>query len=230
MSLAESIPRDWAAVLGEAMAAPSFAELETFVARERARGEVYPPADKVFASLRLTPFAKVRAVILGQDPYHGPCEAQGLAFSVAEGRPRPPSLHNILAEWARDLERPMPSGGSLEAWARHGVLLLNAVLTVRRDKAWSHAHPGWNHFNAAILSAVNAKREPVAFLLWGRRAQDAGTELDAARHIIIRSSHPSGRSARRSCGDSPAFVGSAPFSRANAELARRHRPPVNWDL
>lgn len=230
MSLDENIPPEWARVLRTATATPWFAELEAFIAHERAHGDVYPPEDEVFAALRLTQLAEVRAVFLGQDPYHGPGEAQGLAFSVAQGQARPQSLRNILREWADDTGRPMPSGGSLEPWARHGVLLLNVVLTVGRDKAWSHVHPGWNHFNAAILAAVNAKREPIVFFLWGRRAQGAGAGLDESRHIVIRSSHPSGRSARRRCGDSPAFVGNAPFSRANADLTRRHRPPVNWDL
>jgi uracil-DNA glycosylase len=230
MSLVEYIPREWAQLLREELATPWFAALEAFVADERARGDVYPPEDEVFAALRLTPFAKVRAVILGQDPYHGPGEAHGLAFSIAEGRRRPSSLRNILAEWAADTKRPVPAGGSLEPWARHGVMLLNVVLTVGRAKAWSHSNRGWDRLNAAILAAVNAKQEPVVFLLWGRRAQEAGVDLDDSRHIVIRSSHPSGFSARRPCRDSPPFIGSAPFSRANAELARRHRPPVNWDL
>ena len=128
-----------------------------------------------------------------------------------------------------------PHGGptrdaSLEPWASHGVLLLNTVLTVRRGQAWSHAHPGWEDLTAAIIAAVAAKLEPVVFLLWGRQAQRAGASIDSTRHIVLRASHPSLRSARRPCGDAPPFSGSAPFSRANAEIARRGRPRVNWDL
>jgi uracil-DNA glycosylase len=229
-SLARLIPTDWANALRQATARPSFAELERFVAHERAMGEVYPPPEQVFAFLRLTRLSSVRAVILGQDPYHGPGQAQGLAFSVAAGQPRPPSLQNILVEWARDLDRQIPTVCSLEPWASHGVLLLNQVLTVRRGKAWSHHGWGWEELTGSILAAVNAKPEPVVFLVWGRNAQRAASELDAARHIIIPSSHPSSRSARRRCGESPAFLGSSPFSGANAQLARRRRTPVNWDF
>ncbi len=229
-SLVETIPADWRSMLAGALADPSFARLEAFVAHERAEGEVYPPTGDVFAALRLTPLAAVRAVVVGQDPYHGPGQAQGLAFSVPLHQRPPPSLRNILAEWARYLGRPLPADGSLEPWACHGVLLLNTVLTVRRGQAWSHADRGWEEMTGAIIAAVAAKPEPMVFLLWGRQAQRAGARIDSTRHVILSASHPSPRSARRTCGDASPFCGSAPFSQANAELARRRQPPIQWDL
>jgi uracil-DNA glycosylase len=228
----ESIPADWRSVLAHRLDDQSLQSLAAFVARQRAESEVYPPADDVFAALRLTPFRSVRAVILGQDPYHGPGEAHGLAFSVPPGVKHPPSLDTILRELETDLGRAVPNDGSLEPWARHGVLLLNTVLTVRRGCPGSHAHRGWEDLTGAVLAAVAARPEPIVFLLWGARAREQARRygVDGWRHIVLASTHPSPRSARRASRSAPAFVGSAPFRRANEELRARGQPPIEWDL
>ncbi|HEY5435676.1 MAG TPA: uracil-DNA glycosylase [Candidatus Limnocylindrales bacterium] len=223
----ESIPPGWRSVLSEALADPAVLSLDAYVSRERAEHEVYPAAEDVFAALSMTPYASVRAVIIGQDPYHGPEQAHGLAFSVPPGIRTPPSLRNILAELEHDLGRPMPPGGSLVPWASHGVLLLNTILTVRRGEPGSHAHRGWELLTGGALQAVNAKPGPVVFLLWGERAQAQGRLIDRHRHVVIESAHPSPLSARR--GPRP-FIGSAPFRRANEELVSRGNPTIDWDL
>jgi uracil-DNA glycosylase len=227
VSVFESIPPDWRTLLAATLADPGVLSLEGFVASERAEHQVYPPTEQVFLALQLTPYASVRAVILGQDPYHEPGQAHGLAFSVPPGVCPPLSLRNILAELEDDLGRPMPAGGSLVPWARHGVLLLNTVLTVRAGKAGSHANRGWELLTEAIVQAVNAKPGPTVFLLWGARARAHRASIDTPRHVVIESSHPSPLSARR--GLIP-FVGSAPFRRANEELAKLKQPPIRWDL
>lgn len=226
----EAIPTEWQVLLRETLADPAMTTLEAFVAREREQFDVYPPAEDVFAALRLTPFAGVRAVVLGQDPYHQPGQATGLAFAVPPDVASPPSLQNILAELGRDLRMPGPATGSLDGWARHGVLLLNAVLTVRRGIANSHAGQGWEHLTTAIVAAVAAKREPVAFLLWGNPAQAYRRYIDEARHVVIASTHPSPLSARRASRGGPAFIASSPFRRANEALTARGQPPIEWDL
>lgn len=228
----ERIPPDWSAVLAAPLAEPWVAELDAFVVRQYAEHTVYPPAADVFAALRLTPFASVRAVILGQDPYHQPDRAHGLAFSVPAGVKPPGSLRNILAEWARDLGRPIPTDGSLIRWAAHGVLLLNTLLTVRRGEPTSHANQGWERLTGAIIAAVAAKPEPIVFLLWGAQAQAQARRsgIDASRHIILASTHPSPRSARRASHSARPFVGSAPFRRANEELVARGQPRIDWEL
>jgi uracil-DNA glycosylase len=223
----ESIPPSWRSVLTEVLADPAVLSLDAYVARERAEHEVYPAAEDVFAALCLTHYASVRAVIIGQDPYHGPCQAHGLAFSVPQGVPLPPSLRNILAELERDVARSMVSSVSLVPWAQHGVLLLNTVLTVRVGEPGSHAHRGWERLTGAIIQAVNAKPGPIVFLLWGARARAQRRSIDGLRHVVIESAHPSPLSARR--GLSP-FIGSSPFRRANEELTRRGQPIIDWDL
>ena len=228
--LIERIPPNWRSVLAESIAEPWFADLDAYVKQQRAEHTVYPPADDVFTALHLTPFASVRAVILGQDPYHKPDEAHGLAFSVPPGVAPPGSLRNILVEWARDLGRPIPTDGSLVPWAKDGVLLLNTVLTVRRGEPRSHASRGWELFTGAVVAAVAAKPSTVVFLLWGARAQGFRTGIDQTRHVLLAASHPSPLSARRPCGDAPPFVGSAPFRRANEELEARDLPRIEWDL
>jgi uracil-DNA glycosylase len=228
----ESIPFNWRSVLAGQVDDQSLQALAAFVARERAEFEVYPPVGDVFAALCLTPFGSVRAVILGQDPYHGPDQAHGLAFSVPPGEAHPPSLRTILRELETDLGRATPHDVSLEPWARHGVLLLNAVLTVRRGCPGSHAHRGWEGLTGAILAAVAAKPEPIVFLLWGAQAQEQARRsgVDASRHIVLASTHPSPRSARRASRSARPFVDSSPFRRANEDLRARGRPPIEWDL
>lgn len=194
--------------------------------RERAiaNNDVYPDDEQVFAALQLTPFASIRAVILGQDPYHRPGQAHGLAFSVSPGVSQPPSLRNIIAELERDLGNTAPAGGSLVPWAQHGVLLLNTALTVRRGAPGSHRHTAWEEVTDEIIKAVAAKPDPIVILLWGNPARAKRALINPDRHIVLHSSHPSPLSARRG------FIGSSPFRRSNEELAQRGLAPINWDL
>lgn len=215
---------DWNPVLRGELAKPYFASLRSFVDEERRRHQVYPPADEVFAALHLTPYASVKVLILGQDPYHGPGQAHGLCFSVRPGVPVPPSLVNIHAELESDLGIPPPDHGCLDAWARQGVLLLNATLTVRAHQAASHQGKGWETFTDAVISAVAAKEERVVFILWGASARRKRALVDTSRHVVIESPHPSPLSAHRG------FLGSRPFSRANAALVAAGREPVDWRI
>jgi uracil-DNA glycosylase len=215
---------DWNPLLRGEFEKPYWNELQRFVAGERARAPVYPPHDQVFAALHLTPFADVRVLILGQDPYHGPGQAHGLCFSVQRGTAAPPSLVNILKELEADLGCPRPDHGCLESWARHGVLLLNAVLTVRGSNAASHAGKGWETFTDEVIRAVNAKPERVVFILWGGYARKKKALIDTSRHVVIESAHPSPLSAHNG------FLGSRPFSKANAALEEAGLPPVDWCL
>ena len=215
---------DWNPVLRGEFAKPYWEPLQRFVAEERARAEVYPAAADTFAALHLTPFAEVKVLILGQDPYHGPGQAHGLCFSVRDGVANPPSLQNIFKELHADLGCAPPDRGDLSAWARQGVLLLNAVLTVRARSAGSHANKGWEQFTDEVIRAVSAKSERVVFILWGAYARRKKALIDPGRHVVIESAHPSPLSAHNG------FFGSRPFSRANAALADAGRPAVQWCL
>lgn len=215
---------DWNPLLRGELAKPYWLELQQFVANERGRATIYPPHDEVFAALHLTPFADVKAVILGQDPYHGPNQAHGLCFSVRRGVPPPPSLQNIFKELEADLGIPPPSHGCLDAWARRGVLLLNASLTVRAGRAASHQGKGWETFTDEVLRTVNTKPERVVFILWGASARKKKALIDTSRHVVIESPHPSPLSA------SSGFFGSRPFSRTNAALVAAGREPIDWSL
>jgi uracil-DNA glycosylase len=218
----ELLPADWSDAIGSRIDAADLAAIDSFVAKERQEHEIYPCDELVFAAFELTPFESVRAVILGQDPYHEPGQAHGLAFSTL-GDPRPPSLRNILQELHADCGYEMPDGGSLEPWARNGVLLLNAALTVRQGKANSHAKC-WRVFTGAVVEAVAAKAGPIAFLLWGEDAKRQRDLIDPERHVVIECSHPSPYSARLD------FFGRRPFSEANAGLRRKHAPEIVWRL
>lgn len=218
----ENLPADWSDVLREALEAPSFRKLERFVEDERRKAAVYPSEEDLFSAFRLTPYTRVRVLLLGQDPYHGPGQAHGLAFSVKPGVPLPPSLVNIFKELQSDLGGAMPTSGSLVPWAEQGVLLLNAVLTVRQGEPNSHEGQGWEEFTDAVIRAVNAKPEPVVFLLWGNYARKKRKLIDTQRHEVIESPHPSPLSA------SGGFFGSRPFSRINEALMRRGQPPIDW--
>jgi uracil-DNA glycosylase len=220
----ENLPADWSEVLREALEAPTFRKLERFVEGERQRYTIHPSQEDLFSAFRLTPYSHVRVLLLGQDPYHGPGQAHGLAFSVRPGVPPPPSLVNIFKELQSDLGLPRPGSGSLVPWAEQGVLLLNAVLTVREGQANSHESQGWEEFTDAVLRAVNAKPEPVVFLLWGNYARKKRKLIDTQRHTIIESPHPSPLSA------SQGFFGSRPFSQINAALAARGQAPIDWRL
>ena len=215
---------DWNPLLRGEFDKPYWRELQAFVRSERSRGPVYPPAEQVFSALRLTPYADTRVLILGQDPYHGPQQAHGLCFSVTEGVAIPPSLTNIHTELESDLGCPPPDHGNLEHWARQGVLLLNAVLTVRAHTAGSHAGKGWETFTDEVIRVVSAKADRVVFILWGAYARKKRSLIDTARHVIIESAHPSPLSARNG------FFGSRPFSRTNAALVEAGRAPIDWAI
>ncbi len=215
---------DWNPLLRDQFEVPYWLELQQFVAQERRSHPVYPPADEVFAALHSTPYADVKAMILGQDPYHGPGQAHGLCFSVRRGVRVPPSLMNIHKELHADLDLPIPDHGNLEAWAGRGVLLLNTTLTVRGGAAGSHQKHGWETFTDRVIEVVAAKDDPVVFILWGASARRKRSLIDTTRHAIIESAHPSPLSAHNG------FFGSRPFSRANAALAAAGRNPVDWDL
>lgn len=215
---------DWNPVLRAELTQPYWAELQAFVRDERGRHTVYPPPEQVFAALHLTPYAATRVVILGQDPYHGPGQAHGLCFSVADGVAPPPSLVNIFRELHDDVGVAPPGHGDLSAWARQGVLLLNTTLTVRRGAAASHQGKGWETFTDRVISAVAAKPHPVVFILWGNPARRKKALVDTGRHTIIESAHPSPLSAHNG------FFGSRPFSRANRALAAAGLEPIDWSL
>lgn len=198
--------------------------LMRFVAAERARNDVYPPEPDVLRALENTAPEAVRVVILGQDPYHGPGQAHGLAFSVRAGVRPPPSLRNIFRELQSDLSLAAPTHGDLEAWARQGVLLLNTVLTVRAGSAGSHRGHGWEEFTDRVISTVGSLPDPVVFLLWGAPAARKRSLIDEDRHTVLTAPHPSPLSAHRG------FFGSRPFSRANAALRAAGRGEIDWCL
>ncbi len=214
---------DWKSLLSEQFEQPYWEELQRFVQTERLHDQVFPAHDEVFRALRLTPHADVRAVILGQDPYHGPGQAHGLSFSVRPGVAVPPSLRNIYKELHDDMGIEHPGHGNLEAWARSGVLLLNSVLTVRAHDAGSHRKQGWEILTDRIIEVVSEKSDPVVFILWGNLARSKAS-LIASHHHIIESPHPSPLSASRG------FFGTKPFSRANDALVESRREPIDWSL
>ncbi len=215
---------DWNPILRAEFDKPYWSELMAFVAEERATKEIFPPHEDVFAALHLTPYADVKVLILGQDPYHGPGQAHGLCFSVRDGIRVPPSLVNIYKELEFDLGLPIPASGNLERWARQGVLLLNTSLTVRSGDAASHQGRGWEVFTDEVIHAVNRKSDRVVFVLWGASARKKKDFIDTSRHVIIESPHPSPLSAHRG------FFGTRPFSRANDALVAAGREPVDWSL
>jgi uracil-DNA glycosylase len=215
----------WRAVLGDELEQPYMQELRAFLVSElRAGRRFYPPADRVFNALALTPFDDVRVVLLGQDPYHGPGQAMGLCFSVPPGVPLPPSLVNIYDELVRDVGVPRPSTGDLTPWAERGVLLLNAVLTVSPGRAASHAGKGWERFTDRAIAELSERRDGIVFLLWGRYAQQKGSVVDRARHHVLTTTHPSPLSA------SNGFLGCGHFSQANAMLEADGRAAIDWAL
>ncbi len=217
------LPDRWAPLLGAETSRAYFVKLRQYLAAERRAHAVFPPADETFAALRLTPPATIRAVILGQDPYHGPGQAHGLSFSVRPGVPVPPSLRNIYRELQTDLGLEPVNHGDLTAWARRGVLLLNTALTVRAHEPASHAAAGWAEFTDRVLSVVAQLQPDAVFMLWGNAAR-AKRPLLGATSIVVESAHPSPLSAHRG------FFGSRPFSRCNAALARAGIEPVDWAL
>lgn len=213
---------DWNPLLRDQFDLPYWRELQAFVHQERAQHTVYPPHDEVFAALHLTPYADVKVLILGQDPYHGPSQAHGLCFSVRPDVEVPPSLVNIHKELHDDIGCPVPGHGNLEHWARQGVLLLNTTLTVRARQAASHQRKGWETFTDRVIEVVNAKPERVVFVLWGGAARKKKALVDRERHVVIESPHPSPLSAHKG------FFGTKPFSRANEALTSAGRDPIDW--
>jgi uracil-DNA glycosylase len=215
---------DWDHILASEFSQPYWRALQNFVSNERSLFQVFPPSEKVFTALELTPFAQTQVVILGQDPYHEPGQAHGLAFSVQQGTRIPPSLRNIYKELAEDTGCPIASHGDLTAWAQQGVLLLNTTMTVRAGQATSHQGHGWEQFTDQIIRELNNKTEPIVFILWGASSRKKATLINQQRHVVIESAHPSPLSARHG------FFGSRPFSRANALLKENGREPINWCL
>lgn len=199
--------------------------LKTFLREEKNKNKIiYPKGSEYFTALNLTPFEKVKVVILGQDPYHGPNQAHGLSFSVKDGVRFPPSLQNIFKELESDLGIKRPQSGHLDKWAEQGVLLLNAVLTVEGGKAASHQGKGWEKFTDRIIDLLNQEKEHVAFLLWGAYAQKKGAFINREKHFVLETPHPSPLSAHRG------FFGSHPFSKINAYLKSTGQTPIDWSL
>jgi uracil-DNA glycosylase len=201
---------------------PYFANLSSVVQTAYTQGEVYPPIELVFTAFSLCPFSSVKVVILGQDPYHGHGQAHGLSFSVPEGITPPPSLKNIYKELASDLGVLPKTSGNLESWAKQGVLLLNATLTVLPGQPGSHQDLGWENFTDAVIRTISSEKEHVVFILWGKYAQAKKTLIDTSKHLIIESPHPSPFSARTG------FFGSRPFSRTNEYLKEHGHLPIDW--
>ncbi len=219
------MPVSWQAAVGDAFNTPGMCSLAAFLAAERAAGKCVFPADVLtFAALSRTPLDQVRAVIVGQDPYHRPGQAMGLSFSVPPGVAVPPSLRNIHKELADDVGVPTPGHGCLTAWADRGVLLLNSSLSVEEGRASSHARAGWKRFTDGVIAAVNARDAPTAFLLWGGHAGKKAAMLDGSRHLVHLSEHPSPLAAYRG------FFGSRPFSKANAFLRSHGVAEIDWSL
>lgn len=214
----------WRPILLAETHKPYFKALRHFVAEERRKFTVFPPEADVFAALHLTPYEQVRVFILGQDPYHDDGQAHGLCFSVRPPVPPPPSLMNIFKELQTDVGCRIPNNGYLVPWAQQGVLLLNAVLTVRAHQANSHKDQGWETFTDAVIQAVNAKADPVVFVLWGAYARKKIALIDQRRHVVIESPHPSPLSAHRG------FFGSRPFSRINAALRQMGKTEIDWQI
>ena len=223
--LAVQLKPDWLDALQGEFAQPYMQQLRDFLQAEKAAGKaIFPPGALIFNALNSTPLDKVRVVIIGQDPYHGPGQAHGLSFSVPPGVRTPPSLRNIFKEINRDLGLPIPQHGCLQSWAEQGVLLLNAVLTVEQGQAGSHARRGWERFTSRVIELVNERCEHCVFLLWGSYAQRKGEQIDRTRHCVLTSVHPSPLSAHRG------FIGNGHFSAANDYLVSNGLAPIDWSL
>lgn len=216
------IASDWKALLAEEFSKPYFEELTRFVKEEYATRRIYPRGSNIFRAFDKCPLDKLKVVIIGQDPYHGPGQAHGLCFSVAEGVPHPPSLQNIFKEVAADIGTPIPVSGNLDRWAEQGVLLLNAVLTVREHEAASHAGKGWETFTDAVVRKIAERKQGVVYLLWGSYAQRKGAIADPTQNCILKAVHPSPLSAYRG------FLGCKHFSKANEYLISTGQTPINW--
>lgn len=222
--ISPAIDEKWKELLLDEFCAPYFYELRNFLLEEKSKYTVYPPGKYIFNAFDLTPANEVRVVILGQDPYHGPGQAHGLSFSVPDGIKHPPSLRNILKELNDDLGIPPARNGNLEKWARQGVLLLNATLTVRANLAGSHQNRGWEKFTDAAISVLSNTYSGIVFMLWGRYAGAKEPLIDSMKHLVLKAAHPSPFSAYNG------FFGCRHFSKANAFLVSHGKEPVDWSL
>ena len=218
------IGNDWDEVLQDEFHKEYFYKLLKFVQKEYKRTTIFPPKSEVFKAFRYTSYKDLKVVILGQDPYHGLGEAEGLSFSVKSGIRKPPSLNNIFKELHDDLGCNIPDSGSLVSWAKEGVLLLNAVLTVIKDHAASHKDIGWETFTDAVIKKINEKDTPVVFILWGSFARSKKKLITNPKHFVVESAHPSPLSAYNG------FFGSRPFSKTNNFLIKNNLKPINWEL
>lgn len=224
-TLSSRIEAGWQRVLNEEFGSPYMQDLKRFLTQEKNKGQkIYPPAPSIFTAFNTTPWDKVRVVILGQDPYHGPGQAHGLCFSVPAGIPHPPSLKNIFKEIKNDLGLPIPVNGDLTSWARQGVLLLNATLTVLDGQAGSHQNKGWEKFTDTVIKKLSDQKSGLIFLLWGRYARNKMALIDTQKHHVLESAHPSPLSAHAG------FFGCKHFSLTNTFLSNQGSEPIDWRL
>ncbi|TAH75111.1 MAG: uracil-DNA glycosylase [Anaerolineaceae bacterium] len=219
-----AITNDWLDAIGGEFRQPYYKELYNFIKSEYSNKVIYPKADDIFNAFHLTPLSQVKAVILGQDPYHNEGQAHGLCFSVTPGTQLPPSLVNIYKELYDDIGCNIPNNGYLKKWATEGVLLLNTLLTVRAHQAFSHQNMGWERFTDAVIKAVNEQDRPIVFILWGKPAQSKKSMLNNKKHLILEAPHPSPLSAYRG------FFGSKPFSKTNEFLVGHGLEPIDWQI
>ncbi len=220
-----TIEASWKEVLRDEFKKPYFKQIADHLKTEKQQGKtIYPPGSQIFHAFEATPFDEVKVVILGQDPYHGPKQAHGLSFSVQKGVPPPPSLINIFKELQEDVGLSIPTHGHLEKWAKQGLLLLNASLTVRATEPMSHSKLGWEKFTNTVIEKVSELKEQVVFVLWGKFAQEKQALIDDKKHYIIKSAHPSPLSAKNG------FFGSKPFSKINTYLMKHGQDPIDWAL
>jgi uracil-DNA glycosylase len=219
-----NIPESWHEHIDEQFTQPYFQKLASFVDEERQRYTVFPPEEDVFNAFRHTPYERVNVLLLGQDPYHDDNQAHGLCFSVRPGIKPPPSLVNMFKELHNDVGFRIPNNGYLVPWAEQGILMMNAVLTVRAHTPNSHKNRGWEIFTDTVIRKVSEKPDPVVFVLWGAYAQKKKALIDTSRHVIVQSAHPSPLSARNG------FFGSRPFSAINNALRKADKPEINWQL
>jgi uracil-DNA glycosylase len=219
------IEAGWKEVLKQEFNKPYFLQIVTFLRTEKMAGKtIYPPGSLIFNAFNTTPFEKVKVVLLGQDPYHGPGQAHGLSFSVKQGVAPPPSLINIFKELHNDIGVPIPASGNLTHWAEQGVLLLNATLTVRANEPMSHAKVGWADFTDAVIKKMSDQKENIVFLLWGKFAQEKQVLIDETKHCVLKAAHPSPFSANNG------FLGCRHFSKTNEYLVRKGVDPIDWKL
>ena len=218
-----AIHPSWKKELAQEFEKDYFKSLTNFVKEEYTNNTCYPKGKDIFAAFDRATFTSTKVVILGQDPYHGPGQANGLSFSVTEGIPFPPSLQNIFKEIENDLGKPVPNSGNLERWANQGVLLLNATLTVRAQQAGSHQKKGWELFTDKVIEIISAEKENVVFMLWGGYAKKKGAKIDSSKHLILTSGHPSPLSANRGY-----WFGNKHFSKANTYLKQKGKEPIDW--